>query len=120
MLYDSERKLMQVLWKEGSIKATDLAKLMNEKTGWNRNTTYTIIKKCTEKNLIKRSEPGYICSPLVSRKQIQKEEAQELLERSFNGNIMKMFSVMTDLKPLSKFEVKEIRRLLKDKLKDNK
>ena len=31
MLYDSERKLMSVLWKEGSIKATDLAKIMNEK-----------------------------------------------------------------------------------------
>ena len=120
MLYDSERKLMSVLWKEGSVKATDLAKLMNEKIGWNRNTTYTMIKKCIEKNLIKRSEPGYICSPLVSRKQVQKSEAEELLERSFNGNIMKMFSVMAGLKPLSKYEVKEIKKLLKDKVKEKK
>ncbi|MDO5399198.1 MAG: BlaI/MecI/CopY family transcriptional regulator [bacterium] len=114
MLYESEKRIMTALWKAGSLKASELAKLMNEETGWNRNTTYTVIRKCIEKKLVKRTDPGYICSPLISRKQIQMQDTEEFLERAFDGNILKMFSVLSGIKPLSRFEIKEIKRLLKD------
>lgn len=117
MLYESEKRIMTALWKEGSLKASELAKLMNEETGWNRNTTYTVIRKCIEKKLVKRTDPGYICSPLVSRKQIQRRDTEEFLEHTFDGNIMKLFSVLTDIKPLSRFEIKEVKKLLRDKQK---
>ena len=114
MLYESEKRIMTALWREGSLKASELVKLMGEETGWNRNTTYTVIRKCIEKKLVKRTDPGYICSPLVSRKQTQRQDAEELLERSFDGNILKLFSVLAGIKPLSKFEVKKIKQALKD------
>ena len=44
-LFDSERKVMEVLWREGDMTAGQLAKILKEETGWNRNTTYTVIKK---------------------------------------------------------------------------
>lgn len=115
MLYESEKRIMTALWKAGSLKASELVKLMNEEIGWNRNTTYTVIRKCIEKKLVKRTDPGYICSPLISRKQIQKQDTEEFLERSFDGNILKMFYVLIGIKPLSKFEIKEIKKFLKDK-----
>jgi predicted transcriptional regulator len=108
---------MDLLWSEGSLKATELVKLLNDSTGWNRNTTYTVIKKCIDKNLVKRTDPGYICSPLVSRKQIQCQDTEELLERSFDGSFLKMFATLIGIKPLSRFEVKEIKRLVRTKLK---
>ena len=117
MLYDSERKIMTALWKEGSLKASELVRIMEASTGWNRNTTYTVIRKCIEKKLIKRSDPGYICSPIVSRKQTQKTDIEDLLDRSFDGNIVKLFSMLASVKPLSKYEYKEIKKTLKDKLK---
>ena len=78
-LYDSELKVMEVLWKEGDITAGQLAKLLNEQTGWNRNTTYTVIKKLVEKGAIKRHEPNFTCSPLLTREQVQRQEATELI-----------------------------------------
>ncbi len=108
---------MDLLWSEGSLKATELVKLLNDSTGWNRNTTYTVIKKCIDKNLVKRTDPGYICSALVSRKQIQRQDTEALLERSFDGSFLKMFTTLIGIKPLSRFEVKEIKRIVRTKLK---
>lgn len=112
-LYESERKIMDVLWSEGSIKAADLAKVLAETVGWNRNTTYTVLKKCIDKKLVKRSEEGYVCTPLVSRKQIQREVIAGVLEDSFDGSVTKLISALIDVKSLSKYEIKEIKRILK-------
>ena len=51
-LFDSELKVMEILWKEGDLSAGQLAKVLKERIGWNRNTTYTVIKKCVEKGAI--------------------------------------------------------------------
>ena len=48
-LFDSEIKVMEVLWKEGDLTAKQLADILSEKIGWNKNTTYTVIKKCISK-----------------------------------------------------------------------
>ena len=115
ILYESERKVMEALWSEGSIKASDLVKVLEASAGWNRNTTYTVLKKCIDKKLVKRSEEGYICTPLVSRKQIQREEAAQLLEESFGGSVTKLISAVLDVKSVSKYEVKEIKKILAKK-----
>ena len=49
-LFDSERKVMEVLWREGEMSAGQIVKILKDETGWNRNTTYTVIKKCVEKD----------------------------------------------------------------------
>ena len=51
-LFESERKVMDVLWREGSITAGKIAKILNIDIGWNRNTTYTVINKCIKKGYI--------------------------------------------------------------------
>ena len=51
-LFESERKVMDVLWREGSITAGEIAKILNIDIGWNRNTTYTVINKCIKKGYI--------------------------------------------------------------------
>ena len=45
-LYDSELKVMEVLWKEGDDSAKHISEILNAEIGWNKNTTYTVIKKC--------------------------------------------------------------------------
>ena len=51
-LFDSEIKVMEVLWKEGDLTAKQLADILSEKIGWNKNTTYTVIKKCISKGVM--------------------------------------------------------------------
>ena len=58
-LYDSELKVMEILWKEGELTAGQIAKILKEEIGWNRNTTYTVIKKCIEKGAVERIEPKF-------------------------------------------------------------
>ena len=51
-LFDSELKVMEVLWKEGDIPAKQIAKQLTGQLGWNVNTTYTLIKRCIKLSLI--------------------------------------------------------------------
>ena len=54
---------MEVLWEEGEIPAKRVVEVLSERVGWNKNTTYTVIKKCIEKGAVQRSEPGFRCRP---------------------------------------------------------
>ena len=85
-LFDSEAKVMQILWEKGAISAKEVSLIAADTIGWNKNTTYTIIKKLEAKGFIRRDEPGFICTPLVSRKQIQKTEATSLVQKVFGGS----------------------------------
>ena len=86
-LFDSELKVMEVLWKEGELPAGQIVKILKDETGWNRNTTYTVIKKCIEKGVIERSEPNYMCKPLITKAYIQQEESNEFINKMFGGSI---------------------------------
>ena len=57
-LFDSELKVMDVLWRLGDRTAKEISSILGEETGWNVNTTYTVIKKCVAKGAVRRSEPN--------------------------------------------------------------
>ena len=67
-LFDSEIKVMEIIWDNEPVSAKQVSLIAAEKIGWNKNTTYTVIKKLEAKGHIKREEPGFICSSLISRK----------------------------------------------------
>ena len=113
-LFDSERKVMEVLWREGEMPAGKMVKILKEETGWNRNTTYTVIKKCVDKGAIKRGEPGFVCSPLVSKQEVQDYETEELIDKMFDGSKEKFFAAFLDGKKLSKQEVDQLKKLIDD------
>ncbi len=51
-LFDSELKVMEVLWEQGTKSARDIVDVLSQRIGWNKNTTYTVIKKCIEKEAV--------------------------------------------------------------------
>ena len=113
-LFDSERKVMEVLWQEGAISAGQVVKILKEETGWNKNTTYTVIKKCVDKGAVKREEPGFICRPLISRQEVQEFETEELIDKMFDGSKEKFFAAFLDGKKLSNQEVDSLKRMIDD------
>lgn len=113
-LFDSERKVMEVLWQKGELPAGQIVKILKEETGWNRNTTYTVIKKCVDKGAIRREEPGFVCKALVSRKEVQEYETEELIDKMFDGSREKFFAAFLDGKKLSKQEVEQLKKLIND------
>ncbi|AOT72006.1 BlaI/MecI/CopY family transcriptional regulator [Geosporobacter ferrireducens] len=115
-LFDSELKVMEVLWREGNLTAGQLALILKEETGWNRNTTYTVIKKCIDKGAIERLEPNFICKALISKEEVQEQETTELINKMFEGSPERFFATYINEKNLTKKQIDKLKQIV-DKLK---
>lgn len=113
-LFDSELKIMEVLWREGDLPAGRIAGILKEETGWNRNTTYTVIKKCVEKGAVERTEPGFVCRALITREQVQEFETKELIGKMFGGSREKFFAAFLEEEKLSKEEIGHLKQMILD------
>ena len=115
-LFDSELKVMETLWQEGELPAGQIAKILNEQVGWNRNTTYTVIKKLIDKEAIERHEPNFTCKAIITKEQVQQREANELIGKLFDGSAELFLSAYISGKKLSTDEISRLRQLV-EKLK---
>lgn len=95
-LFDSELKIMDIVWDKEPVSAKEISIIAAETIGWNKNTTYTIIKKLIEKNAIKRTEPNFICTPLVRKEDVQKAETQSLIDKLYNGSKKAFFAAFIE------------------------
>ena len=111
-LFDSEAKVMEIIWNRGPLSAKEISLIAADSIGWNKNTTYTVIKKLESKGFIKRTDPGFICTPLVSQEEMQKKEAVSLLNKVFGGSRKALFSALLEDEDLSDTEIKELRDLI--------
>ena len=114
-IYDSELKLMEMIWEQGKISAKALSLLAEERIGWNKNTTYTILKKLVEKGYIERREPGFVCEALVSREEVQRHETAGLLDRLFGGSKKALFSALLEDESLSEEDLSELKRMIEER-----
>jgi BlaI family penicillinase repressor len=115
-LFDSELKVMEVLWREGEITAGRLASVLKSEIGWNRNTTYTVIKKCIDKGAAERLEPNFRCRALISREEVQGQETNELINKMFDGSPEMFFATFLNEKNLTREQIDNLKHLV-DKLK---
>ena len=111
-LFDSELRVMDVLWREGDLPARQIADVLTRQIGWNVNTTYTLIKRGIGKGAIERREPGFVCRALVSREQVQQEETQELIDRLFDGSADALFASLLGSKRVSEEQMQRLRRMI--------
>ena len=111
-LFESEAKVMEIIWAKAPISAKEISLIAAETIGWNKNTTYTVIKKLETKGFIKRDDPGFICTPLISQNQMQKAEATSLVKKVFGGSRKALFSALLEDEPLSEEEINELRKLI--------
>ena len=111
-LFDSEAKVMKIIWEKNPISAKEISLIAAETIGWNKNTTYTVIKKLEAKGFIQREDPGFLCIPLVSQNQMQKLEATSLVKKVFGGSRKALFSSLLEDEPLSEEEINELRKLI--------
>ena len=111
-LFDSEIKVMELIWEKGPLSAKEISLIAADSIGWNKNTTYTVIKKLEAKGFIRRDEPGFICTPLVSREQMQKQETESLINKFFGGSKKALFSALIDKEDLTDEQAEELQRLI--------
>ena len=103
---------MDVQWKEGDVPAKFVADWLTRKLGWNKNTTYTIIKRCINKGAIKRTEPGVACHALIPKEKVQEDETNELIDKIYDGSADKLFTALLGRKKLSKEQIEKLRQIV--------
>lgn len=113
-LFDSERKVMEQLWEAGDLSAKDLASRLHTQVGWSKTTTYTVIKKCVDKGALSRSDPGFICHPLVSREQVREQETNELINKMYGGCADKLVASLLGNHRLSQDEIGRLKQLVEE------
>ena len=111
-LFDSELKVMELIWANEPVSAKELSILADKEFGWNKNTTYTVIKKIEAKGYIKRTDPGFICISLISKKDVCESETQTLIDKLFGGSRKALFSALIEDESLTKDEIEELRKLI--------
>lgn len=113
-LFDSELKVMNVLWREGDTTAKFIAAELNTELGWNVNTTYTLIKRCIKKGAIARSEPNFMCHATIPKEEVQEAETNELIGKLFDGSADKLFASLLGRKKLSAEQIARLRQIVDD------
>lgn len=113
-LFDSELKVMDVIWKEGDIPAKRVAEALTKELGWNKNTTYTLIKRCIKKGAIGRSEPNFMCHALIPKEEVQEAETDELINKVYDGSVDKLFSALLGRKKLSAEQIEKLKKIVGD------
>jgi predicted transcriptional regulator len=111
-VFDSELKVMEALWKEGDLTAVQLAKILQEQTGWVRNTTYTVIGKLIDKGAIERYGSNFTCKAVITKEQVRQSEAAELISKLFDGSAEVFLSAFLSGKELSKDEIERLKQLV--------
>ncbi len=109
-IFESEYRFCLILWEYQPIKSSELAKLCKQKLDWSKTTTYTVIKRLSERGVVKNENT--IVTALISKEEAQLSELDELMEKKFEGSLPAFIAAFGRRQELSEEEIQEIRRII--------
>ena len=109
-VFESEYRFCLILWRNEPINSTKLAKLCKEELGWSRTTTYTVIKRLSDRGVVKNENATV--TALVSKEEVQLSQMEEMMEKTFEGSLPAFLAAFARRQALSEDEVEEIRRII--------
>lgn len=109
-VHEGEYRFCLILWENEPIQSAKLAKLCNERLGWSRTTTYTIIRRLTDRGIVKSENA--IVSSVVKKEEVQLSEMNELMEKTFEGSLPAFIAAFARRQKLSEEDVEALRRLI--------
>lgn len=114
-LHEGELNVMELLWSNKVLAAKDISKIIKEYIGWEKNTTYTYIKRLIDKGAITREDPGFLCRAAISKKQVQEIETSVLIKNLYNGSVATFIHDYFDGKSLSTEEILELNKVVNNR-----
>lgn len=109
-IFESEYRFCLILWEHEPIRSAELAKLCKEKLGWSKTTTYTVIKRLSDRGVLKNENT--IVSSLISKEEAQRSELDELVEKKFEGSLPAFIAAFGRRQELSDEDIEEIKRII--------
>lgn len=111
-IFESEYRFCLILWEHEPIKSKELVELCKTQLGWKATTTYTVIKRLSDRGVVKNENT--IVTSLVSRAEIEEAEIEELVEKKFEGSLPAFIAAFGRHKKLTDSEIEEIRRIIEE------
>ena len=109
-IFESEYRFCLLLWEYEPVNSTKLVALCKENLGWSKATTYTVIRRLSERGVIKNENT--IVSSLISKEEAQSSRLEEMLEETFEGSMPAFIAAFSKSKKLSKSEVDQLQALI--------
>ncbi len=109
-LGEVEMKFADIIWEKEPLSSGELAKLCEEKLGWKKSTTYTILKRVCERELFQND--GGVVTSLVSKQEFLSNKSEQFVEETFAGSLPGFVAAFTAGRKLSEEEVKELQEII--------
>lgn len=109
-VFESEYRFCLILWESEPISCTGLAALCKEKLGWSRTTTYTVIKRLSERGVVKNENS--VVTSLLSKDEVQRSELNELFQSRFEGSLPAFVNAFAQIGQLSERDIQAIRKII--------
>lgn len=109
-IFESEYRFCLILWEHEPVNSTRLVELCKEKLGWSKATTYTVIRRLSERGVVKNENA--VVTSLISKEEAQKSRLNEMVEETFEGSMPAFITAFSKSKRLSKEEVEQLRQLI--------
>ncbi len=109
-IFESEYRFCLILWEHEPVRSMELVRLCRERLGWSKATTYTVIKRLSERGVLRNENA--VVTALVSKEEAQAAEIDALVEKTFEGSLPAFVAAFTRKKRLSPQEIAEIRRMI--------
>lgn len=116
-LHEGELNVMELLWSNKELAAKDISKIIKEYIGWEKNTTYTVIKRLIDKGAIIREEPGFICKANITKRKIQEIETKALLDKLYSRSISNFITDYLVHQKLSPSDIINLERIIANQRK---
>lgn len=109
-VFESEYRFCLILWENEPVKSSKLVELCMEQLGWKPTTTYTVIKRLSERGVLKNEKT--IVSSLVSKEEIQAAELNEMVEKTFEGSLPAFIAAFTKHQKISDAEIDAVQQMI--------
>lgn len=115
-LTSAEWNLMECLWDASPRSGREATDYLQERVGWTRSTTLTMLRRMTEKGLVRcEGKDGMnVYSPLIKREDAAMKETDDFLNRVYKGSVSMMVSAITKKQELTKEEIEELYAILRE------
>ena len=116
-IFESEYRFCLILWENEPIRSGELVNLCREQLGWKPTTTYTVIKRLSERGVLKNENS--VVSALVTKDEVQAAEISEMVEKTFEGSLPAFIAAFTKHQKISEKEIDEVQRMIDRFRKEN-
>ena len=109
-VFESEYRFCLILWEHEPVKSSELVRLCQEQLGWKPTTTYTVMKRLSERGVLKNENT--IVSSLVTKDQVQAAEIREMVEKTFEGSLPAFIAAFTKHQKISEEEIDAVQQMI--------